>query len=154
MGKILCATRGGPAAAQAQNAAIALAKDQGSALLFLFVADADFLQRSISAVRPDVVEAELQSMGEFLLLVAQERAQMQGIEAEILVRSGPLRSELVATIRQENVTTVVLGKPAGEESIFELKGLRSLAASLEEETNVTVVIANDDGGGTDNIVAR
>jgi len=146
MGKILCATRGGPAAVQAQNVAIALAKAQDNPLMFLFVADADFLQRSISAVRPDVVEAELESMGEFLLLVAQERAQKQDIEAEILVRSGQLRSELIATIRDENVTTVVLGKPVGEESVFELKGLRALAASLEDETKVTVIIANDDGG--------
>jgi hypothetical protein len=145
MGKILCAARGGPAAVQAQNAAISLAKAQGSPLLFLFVADAEFLQRSISAVRPDVVEAELESMGEFLLLVAQERAQKQGIEAGILVRSGHLRSELVTTIHDENVTTVVLGKPAGEESVFELKGLRELAASLEDQTKAKVIIADDDG---------
>jgi len=150
MGKILCATRGGEAAVRAQETAIGLAKDRGDALLFFFVVDTDFLQRSVAAVRPDIVQAELESMGEFLLAVAQERAQKQSVEAEIMVRSGYLRDELLTAIRKEDVTTVVLGTPTGPGSVFVLEGLQALAEGIADESGVKVVIAgsqNDEEQG-------
>ena len=87
MGKILCATRGGEASYRTQDAAIALAQERGDELLFLFVVDIQFLDRTAHAVRPDIVSAEMEKMGEFLLAMAQERAEKQGVTASfILIR--------------------------------------------------------------------
>ena len=75
MAKILCATRGGAASYRAQDTAIRLAKDRGDELFFLYVANIGFLDKTARAVRPDMVEAEMVKLGEFLLEMARERAR-------------------------------------------------------------------------------
>jgi hypothetical protein len=52
-----------------------------------------------------------------------------------------VHEELVTAAREEGATLIVLGKPSGEESAFELAGLQKLAASLEEDSGVEVHIA-------------
>jgi nucleotide-binding universal stress UspA family protein len=138
MGKILCATRGGEASYRTQDAAITLAQERGDELLFLFIVDIDFLNKTERAVRPDVVSAEMEKMGEFLLFMAQERAQAQGVPASFILRHGEVREELKAAAREEEVDLVVLGKPAGEESAFALAGLEAFAAEVKADTGVEV----------------
>jgi hypothetical protein len=76
-------------------------------------------------------------MGEFLLLMAQERAAEQGVTAESIVRKGNVIEELKKAARsEENVSLVVLGRPTGTGSVFELAGLRAFAAEIEAETGV------------------
>jgi nucleotide-binding universal stress UspA family protein len=140
MGTILCATRGGEASYRTQDAAIALAKERGDKLLFLFVVDTHFLDKTERAVRPGVVMAEMEKMGEFLLAMAQERAQKQGAEARYVLRHGALRDELKAVACEEAVDLVVLGQPADETSRFKLEALRAFAAQIEEETGIPAVI--------------
>jgi nucleotide-binding universal stress UspA family protein len=137
MGKILCATRGGEASYRTQDAAIALAKEQGDTLLFLYVVDLRFLDKIAGAGVVDT-EHELTKMGQFLLLMAQERASEQGVEAATLCRKGELREELKEAAREESASLVVLGRPAEdeEESVFELTGLQAFAAEIEKETGV------------------
>ena len=72
MGRILCATRGGEASYRTQDAAIALARERGDELVFLYVVNISFLDTISRAVRPDTVSTELEKMGEFLLLMAQD----------------------------------------------------------------------------------
>ncbi len=134
MGKILCATRGGEASYRTQDATIALAKERGDEILFLYVVDIEFLQKTARAVRPDVVTAEMEKMGEFLLAMAQERAQKRGVAANYVLRYGNLRRELTGAARELDVTMVVLGKPTGNESAFALADLESFAAKIESET--------------------
>jgi nucleotide-binding universal stress UspA family protein len=136
MAKILCATRGGEASYRTQDAAIALAKERGDELLFLYVVDIEFLKKTARAVRPDVVTSEIEKMGEFLLEMAQERAEKQDVTADYVLRYGNLRHELVAAAGDEelDVALVVLGKPSGEESAFALAGLEKLVAKIETET--------------------
>jgi nucleotide-binding universal stress UspA family protein len=140
MGKILCATRGGEASYRTQDAAIALAQERGDELRFLYVVDIRFLDRTARAVRPDVVTAEMEKLGEFLLAMAQERAQKHGVEADYILRHGDLREELTAAARESDVSLVVLGKPAGAESAFVPTGLEALAAEIEAETGTPVCI--------------
>ena len=140
MGTILCATRGGEASYRAQDAAIALAKERGDELLFIYVVDIGFLQKTERAVRPDVVKAEMEKMGEFLLIMAQERAQKQGVEARYALCHGDLRDELKAAACEEAVDLVVLGQPAGPESAFALADLEACAAEIEAETGVKACI--------------
>ena len=139
MGKILCATRGGRASYRTQDAAIALAKEQGDELLFLFAVTVDFLDWTARAVRPDVVEEEMTKLGEFLLEMACERAKAQDVEATAVLRHGPLREELKAAVRELEVTTVVLGKP-DEGGVYSDEEVAALAAEIEAETKVQVSI--------------
>ncbi len=140
MGTILCATRGGEASYRAQDAAIALAKERGDELLFIYVVDIGFLDKTARAVRPDVVTAEMEKMGEFLLVMAQERAQKQGVQARYILSHGDLRDELKAAACGEAVDLVVLGQPAGAESLFTLAYLEACAAEIEAETGVKACI--------------
>ena len=134
MGKILCATRGGEASYRTQDAAIALAQERGEELLFLYIVDIGFLNTTERAVHPDVVSAELEKMGEFLLLMAQERAQKQRVSANYILRHGNVRDQLKAAARGPDVSLVVLGKPTGAESAFVPRSLETFAAEIEAET--------------------
>jgi hypothetical protein len=138
MGTILCATRGGEASYRAQDAAIALSLEQEKLLVFLYVVDTHFLDRTARAVRLDVVAEEMHRMGDFLLAMAQERAQAKGVHSEVRVRHGDLLEELKAAVRSEWAEVVVLGRPAGEESTFRPAALEELAAEIEKEMGVEV----------------
>lgn len=135
MGKILCATRGGEASYRTQDAAIALTKELGHTLVFLYIVDLHFLDK-VSAPLVVDVEGELGKMGEFLLLMAKERAAEQGLDAETMWRKGKVREVLKQLAQEEDVSLLVLGRPAGAESAFELAGLRAFCAELEAETGV------------------
>jgi len=139
MGKILCATRGGQASYRTQDAAIALAKELGNELVFLYVADYHFLDKTAAPIVVDV-ENEVVKMGEFLLLMAQERAAAQGITAQVIVRQGRLRAELVTAARELGADMIVLGRPLDREAIFDDVALQALATSLQKVTGAEVRI--------------
>jgi nucleotide-binding universal stress UspA family protein len=138
--QILCATRGGEASYRTQDAAITLAKERGADLLFLYVANIDFLDRTARAVRPHVVEAEMEKLGQFLLTLAQERARRQGVDASTILRRGSLREELKAVAREKQVELVVLGAPAAEGSHYSLDDLEAFAEEIESDTGTPVSI--------------
>jgi len=118
MGVILCATRGGEASYPTQDAVIALAKEQGDELVFLYVADISFLNRTAAPLVVDV-EARLEKLGQFQLVMAQERAAAQGITAQAIVRRGQLRGELIAVAKEIGATLIVMGRSLGPEAAFE-----------------------------------
>jgi len=136
VGKILCATRGGEASFRTQDAVIELARVQGDTLLFLYVVDTHFLAYTAHPVRPDVVMREMEHLGEFLLIMACERAALQGVEATFSVKQGSLAVALKETAVAEGVSLLALGRPAGEESRFRLAGLEQLGVAITEETGV------------------
>ncbi len=139
MGRILCATRGGEASHHTQDAAIALAKEQGDELIFLYVADSSFLNQTAAPLVVNI-ETRLVKMGEFLLLMAQERAKAQGVSAQAIVREGKLRAELVGVARELEVDLIVLGHPVDrhEQAVFDETALQAFATSLQTITGVEV----------------
>jgi nucleotide-binding universal stress UspA family protein len=139
MGKILCATRGGEASHDAQDAAIALARERGDELIFLYVADISFLNQMAAPMVVDV-EARLEKMGRFQLAMAQERAAAQGVSAGALVRRGQLRAELSAAAKEISAVLVMLGHPGAREAVFDEEAIQALAAALEQETGTEVRI--------------
>ncbi len=139
MGRILCATRGGEGSHRTQDAAATLAKERGDELLFLYVVDTSFLNQTAAPLVVDV-EARLERMGRFQLTMAQERAAVQGIEAQALVRRGQLRTELAAAAQELGVDLIVLGRPVNQGAVFDEAALQSLASCLESETGVKVLI--------------
>ena len=110
MSTILCATRGGEASVQTQMQAIALAKEREGDLLFLYVADVNFLGRVGGSLVVDVA-TELENMGEFLLLMAKERAEKEGVEAKTVVKRGEFRQALVEAAQEAEATLIVFGSP-------------------------------------------
>jgi nucleotide-binding universal stress UspA family protein len=139
MGTILCATRGGEASHDTQDAAIALARERGDELVFLYVADISFLNQMAAPVVVDV-EARLEKMGRFQLAMAQERAEAQGISAGALVRRGQLRTELAAAAQEVDAELVVLGHPGAREAVFDETAIQALATTLANETGAEVRI--------------
>jgi nucleotide-binding universal stress UspA family protein len=139
MSLILCATRGGEASIPTQEKAIALAKEAGLALAFLYVADSSFLNKTAAAVVVDVDE-ELTNMGKFLLTMAVERAAERGVTAEAIIRSGVIREVLPEVSRELSATTIVLGRPAGESSRFQGSEFEKFSTWLQEETNADIVV--------------
>jgi nucleotide-binding universal stress UspA family protein len=139
MGKILCATRGGEASYRTQERAIALARQRGDSLIFLYVIDTHFLDKTAAPIVVDVGN-QLHYMGEFLLAMAQEKAESQGVPVQCICRPGRVRDEIKAVAREEQVDIVVLGQPAGQANDFAIEELKAFAAEIEAETGSQVVI--------------
>ena len=138
MGKILCPTRGGEGSYRTQDAAIAMAREEGDELVFLYVVDLDFLNKTERAVRPDVVAEEMKHLGEFLLSMAQERARNQGWDAEYVVREGDVRTEIKAAVVEQEATMVVLGQSTEDDPTctFDPGMLFKFAEEIEAETGI------------------
>jgi len=144
MPTILRPTRGGEASSPNQDRAIAIAKERDADLLFLYVSNVHFLNRVASAVLVDV-EAELDELGEFLLTMAQERAEMAGVRATTTTRRGDFRQALADVIEEHaEITTVVLGTAAGGTGVIPPDYLEDLVQELLTETGVEVILV--DGG--------
>ena len=78
MSGIVCAVRGGPASQPTIQRAIALAKETGLPLFFLYVVNLDFLD-STTRSRTHTISKEMAQMGEFILLMAKSKAEAQGV---------------------------------------------------------------------------
>jgi nucleotide-binding universal stress UspA family protein len=139
MGMILCATRGGEASYPTQDAVIALAKEQGDELVFLFVADISFLNQTAAPLVVDV-ESRLEKLGQFQLVMAQERAAAQGITAQAIVRTGQLRAELIAIAEEIGADIIVMGSSLGPDAAFKDVALQAFAADLQAKTGIEVRI--------------
>ena len=139
MKTILCTTRGGEASYPNQDRAIQLAKEDRSRLIFLHVTNVQFLDHMASPLLVDI-ESELMHMAEFVLAMAQERAENAGLETKTVCKSGDLRQALFEVIHEFDVQTVVLGSPAGEKAITTQPYLQELIQSLMETTGVDVVV--------------
>jgi len=138
MSTILCATRGGEASVRTQLKAIELAKERGAELLFLYVADVEFLGHIAGSLVVDVA-AELENMGEFLLLMAKERAEKQGVTANTVVKRGEFRAALLEAAAEGGATLIVFGSPA-ESNITQREYLEQLAGGITEESGIETLI--------------
>jgi nucleotide-binding universal stress UspA family protein len=139
MGLILCAARGGEASYRTQQAAIALAKERQDELVFLYVIDLSFLNKTAAPIVVDI-ENELEQMGNFFLLMAKERAAEQGIDVRTLTRKGSVREEIIKTVQEEGATTVLLGRPGEKQSAFRMSDLEAFASEIEQKTNAKTII--------------
>ena len=138
MTKILCAIRGGEASQRLQDIGIKLAKERGEEIVFLYVVNIKFIDKA-SAVLRESVSLEMEKLGDFLLLMAQERAKKQGVIAHPLLRHGYLQEEFEAAASAPDISTVILGTP-GEEGHFSMESLEVVAAEIEEKCQVEVLI--------------
>ena len=138
MTKILCAIRGGEESQRLQDIAIELAKERGAEIVFLYVVNTEFLDTASASLRESVT-LEMEKLGDFLLLIAQERARKQDVVAEPLLRHGYLQEEFEAAAIMPEISTVLLGVP-GESGNFSLETLKTAAKEIEEKCQVEVLI--------------
>ncbi len=148
MSGIVCAVRGGPASQPTLDRAIALAKQTGLPLSFLYVVNLDFLDHTQSS-RVQTITHELQQMGEFILLTAQTRAAAQGVEAEGIVRHGRVAHEISQVCHEIGAEYLVLGQPKFhmEESVFTKDLLREFIQRVEEQTGAKVILPEGTSSG-------
>lgn len=142
MTTILFPTRGGQDSYPNQDRVIALADEKDADLIFMYVADVRFLNLVMSPVLVDM-EAEIAEMGEFMLAMAQERAEKAGVEADILVYSGVFRDALKEAIGETGADMVILGAPTQSTGITNPSYRRSLIRELIEQTGVEVLVVDE-----------
>ncbi len=142
MTTILCATRGGQASYPNQDAAIALAKERQARLIFLHISNVEFLGQLASPILINV-EAELEHMGEFLLAMAQERAEKAGVQAETVVKHGEFRDALCEAIEEHEVDVVMFGSPGRETAVLTRGYLQELARSLTADSDLEILVLKD-----------
>jgi nucleotide-binding universal stress UspA family protein len=137
MGGIVCAVRGGPDSQVTIARAIALARDAGLPLHFLYVVNLDFLSHG----------GTIRQMGEFILLSAQSQAAAQGATAEGVIRSGNVGEEITRLCHEIAADYLVLGTPQAHpaESHFTDRQLAEFVEQTEAQTGARVVLAERAG---------
>jgi nucleotide-binding universal stress UspA family protein len=140
---ILHPTRGGASSYPNQDKAIELAHERNAKLIFLHVSNVQFLDTIASPVPVDLVEAELDHLSEFMLAMAQERAEKAGVTADTVVRHGAFDQALKAVIEEYGADMVILGSPGADTAVTTADYLRDLVHFLVSESSVTVLIVHD-----------
>jgi len=142
---ILCPTRGGQRSYPNQDRAISLAREHEADLLFLYVSDVRFLDQFQSPVLIDMAE-ELDGMGEFLLAMAQERAEKAGVKALTTTRRGGFHAALAEVVSEYDVDILVLGSPteeAEEADLTTTEYLADLCRFMSSEAGIEVFVLRD-----------
>jgi nucleotide-binding universal stress UspA family protein len=141
MSSIVCAIRGGPNSLPTIQRAINLAKETQMPLHFLYVVNLDFMAHTSSS-RTRVITHELEQMGDFILLNAQETARSEDVEAEGHIRHGNITDEIINASHELDAAYVVLGQPRGQEEadIFTLERMKAFIQHIEEESGAEVVL--------------
>ena len=142
MKTILCPTRGGSESHPNQDFAISLAKERGADLLFLYVSDIRFISRAGPPIVVDI-EGELAEVGDFMLSMAQERAEKKGVTADTAVRSGVFTDVLREIIVERQVATVILGSASNEAGLVSEKHLAEMSTELGQELGVEFFVVRD-----------
>jgi nucleotide-binding universal stress UspA family protein len=145
MSGIVCAVRGGLASQPTIARAIALAQETGLPVHYLYVVNLDFLSQTPTS-RVHTISQEMHEMGEFILLMAQEKSARQGVSAEGLVRHGSVGEELIGLCQELGADYLIVGKPKveREDTVFTRELLREFVARTETQTGATVVFPQGD----------
>jgi nucleotide-binding universal stress UspA family protein len=143
MATVLYPTRGGDSTHRNQDWACDLANKRDARLVFLYVSNVSFLDRLGGTARVDILEDELDELGEFLLVMAQERAQRSGVKSERVVRQGRFQLALAEVIEEYEVTTLVLGRPAQDTANTTVEFISQAAQSLAADFGIEVFVVDE-----------
>jgi nucleotide-binding universal stress UspA family protein len=139
---IVCAIRGSPDSQPTIDKAISLARETNFPIYFLYVVNLDFLSRTESS-RTSTLSDELEHMGEFILLAAQEKIKAQKVTTEGIIKHGKVDEEIVGLTKEIQADYVVLGLPQGveEKDVFAIDRIKELYKQIESEAGAKVVFA-------------
>ena len=138
MSGIVCAIRGGPGSQPTIEKALELAHQHNLRVYFLYVFNLDFM-RHTSHSRSDIITADMQQMGEFILVMAENLAAEQGVEATGIMRQGEVGEEIAALGREVNADYVIMGRPKEGHNVFTRERQHTLVSEIEEKSGAQVV---------------
>ncbi len=138
---ILCPTRGGKGSYPNQDRAIAIAKERGAEVLFLYITNVQFLGLTAAPKLIDI-ENEMDEMGEFMLTMAQERAEKASVNALTRVVRGQFREVLIDFIEEHQIDTVVLGSSAGGTGVITAEYIQELVDEISGKTGVEFIVVD------------
>jgi hypothetical protein len=139
---ILCPTRGGEASGPNQAAAVRLAAERSARLVFLYVSNVHFLDHSAGPIDLTVIESQLDEVGDFILTIAEEKAEARGVETEGLVLRGDFRTALEQVIEDTpDIAAVVFGSAQEDSAATTPDYIETLYAHLVKEHQVEVFVA-------------
>jgi hypothetical protein len=139
VGRILCATRGGPSSKRTHKGAIQLAQENCAELIFLYVFDPSSLYEIATPIVINI-EEQLRKVRRLLENTALREARKSGVYARAVIREGKLAEQITDVAITEVVDTIVLGSPVGEQSAAGMSKLQTIKTELEEATGLQVVI--------------
>jgi nucleotide-binding universal stress UspA family protein len=142
MGPIVCVTRGGEASLRTQERAIQLACEHKAALIFLFVADPGFIEPVGDELAAALAD-ELKRLGNQLLCIAQSRACVHKVDAEVVVRHGPARQTIEDFLREVNASALVLGVPhtdLGAQTFASSRAPQSFVQEIRSTNGVDILL--------------
>lgn len=145
MQPIVCATRGGEASRRTQERAVALAKERGADLVFLYVADCTIAGPTDSPLAATLTD-ELMRLGRSLVSIAQVRAQKRSVDAQVVVLCGEVQKSIQEYLRQVGAGTLVIGKsrpPTGREAPDRISA-EEFADAIHQATGVEVIVVTPD----------
>lgn len=138
---ILCPTRGGEGSYPNQDRAIAIARERGAEVMFLYITNVEFLGLTASPILIDI-EHEIDEMGEFMLAMAQERAEKASIKALTLVKHGQFNEVLADVIEEYQIESVVLGSSAGGTGVITAQYIEGLVNEIGAKTGVEFIVVD------------
>ena len=138
---ILCPTRGGKDSYPNKDRAVALAKERGVEVLFLYITNVEFLGLTAAPILIDI-EHELDEMGEFMLTMAQERAEKAGVGASTLVKHGHFLEALAEVIGEYEIGTVVLGSSAGGTGVVSAGYIQELVDEIGGKAGIEFIVVD------------
>ena len=140
MTKILCALRGGPESENTIAYAVTMAEKEEARLIFLYVVNLDLIPSS-SRSRAMSIADELSHMGEFVLLMAQAQAAVEGIFSDLFVRRGNVPEQIFMACQEMEIETLIMGKSQAEngESLFDEESQDEFIKKIEEEAGIKVI---------------
>jgi hypothetical protein len=112
-------------------------------LILLYVSNVSFLDRLGGTARVDILEEQLDELGEFLLIMAQERAERCGVESDRVVRHGRFRPALSQVIEEYGVTTLVLGRPAHDAANTTVEYISMVAQTMVNDCGIEVFVVHE-----------
>jgi len=149
LNSIICATKG-KASATAEDKAIELAKNNNSKLIFLYVVDVGFIEKSGSAgdFAKDDVSSGLKNIGRIILDMAKEKAISKGIPLEKVLteeRKGDTISQIKKSFEENRADLVIIGNPERdigflERHLFHKKGAKAFIEQLKKEVGCEVMV--------------
>lgn len=141
---IICAVRGGPASQPTIHKAIELAEKTGQTILFLYVVNLDFLERTASS-RTHTISKELRQMGNFILLTAQVQAESKGIVSDGIIREGNVGEEIIRVCQETQADYIILGRPQGEheDNAFTRERINKFARLIETTSGAKIILAEE-----------
>jgi nucleotide-binding universal stress UspA family protein len=140
--QILCAVRGGPESRETVTFAIDLALESGARLTFFHAMDAEFLD--YATIGPlSVVYQELSEMGQFTMLILQDRAQRRGVkDVDFIVREGNIRKQLRLAATETHAEVMVMGRPTRSpgRNVFDAKEIEAFSSELAREGDLRLIL--------------